>query len=148
MSRPSRRKLKEAEELEKYEKEFDREYAQYFHVLLHGSTDRFYADGVALDLMRNHLLYYKANAECLAKKMGVPLPAKIDGRIIPCKMPINLLIRGGENLEVKLKYMYAKEELRYSDIPTSLSFQSSNRKYRGSKFYSLRVRDARRYKND
>ena len=143
-----KKKASPEEQLKANVEKFREEYLYYFKVLREGSTDRFYADGVALDLIRNHLLYYKANAECLAKKMGVPIPARIDGRMIPCKMPINLLIRGGENLEVKLKYMYAKEELRYSDIPASLSFQSSNRKYRGSKFYSLRVRDARRYKND
>ena len=41
-----------------YAAELEKEYAQWDEVFTNGGSDPFWTDGVGLDLIRNHILYY------------------------------------------------------------------------------------------
>ena len=139
-----KKKASPEEQLKASVEKFKEEYLYYFKVLREGSTDRFYADGVALDLVRNHLLFYASEILWICERNNLPIP-KCVGAFIPCKMPSNFLVRGGAHLKDKLRYMYAKECLHWSDIPVCLRFHSLNRKWRGTGFHQCRLKEGLRY---
>lgn len=49
-------------------------YAEHKHILEHGCNDPFYEDGVNLNLVRNHILYYKR--QCKEKLPPEDFPAE------------------------------------------------------------------------
>lgn len=50
-------------EVENYAETLEREFAHWDHLYEHGCTDPFWPDGVNLNLIRNHIFYYKRKIE-------------------------------------------------------------------------------------
>lgn len=48
-------------------REIDREYSQWQHIRQYGCQDPFWADGVNMNLVRNHIIYFK---EILSRHIG------------------------------------------------------------------------------
>ena len=48
-------------------REIDKAYQQWQHIRLYGCQDPFWPDGVNMNLVRNHIIYYK---EILSRRIG------------------------------------------------------------------------------
>lgn len=81
--------------MEQLEKEIEREYNHWDKLYHHGSYDPFYADGMGLNLTRNHIIYYKRQMEELigtesTTLFGSELP-EIYYKEIPPKVDYNYM---------------------------------------------------------
>lgn len=50
------------------------EFQRWEHIVEYGSSDPAWPDGVNLNLVKNHILHYKARIEHLCKEIGCDLP--------------------------------------------------------------------------
>lgn len=63
-----------SKELAELEKELKKSFEQWKLGKEHGLYDPFYPDGVNMNLIRNHIMYYKNEIEKICKEKGLPLP--------------------------------------------------------------------------
>ena len=74
----------ERQKEEAYDKELADEFAQWERYRVHGGQDPFYPDGVNMNLIRNHIIYYKIQIEKNMKPEEYPecyyreTPSEID----------------------------------------------------------------------
>ncbi len=97
-----------------YAAELEKSYAQWDEVFTRGGSDPFWTDGVNLELVRNHILYYK---EQLAKQenslFGLP---DIYYRELPPEVDCNYMARPGEireNARKAMEIIDADENLKF-----------------------------------
>lgn len=70
--------------------ELEKSYAQWQQLYEHGGSDPFWPDGVNLDLVRNHIIYFKGQIEetcplCMADELYLrELPPEVDMEAISC----------------------------------------------------------------
>lgn len=86
-----------------YAAELEKEYAQWDEVFTNGGSDPFWTDGVGLDLIRNHILYYKQQLEKQGNSLfGLP---DIYYRATPPEVDPNYMARPDEIRENARKAM-------------------------------------------
>lgn len=73
----------------------EKEYQQWQNLYEYGCSDPFYADGYNLNLVRNHIMYYKKNIEELCTEIGCELP-EIYYRELPPEVPEEYMARSDE----------------------------------------------------
>ena len=57
--------------------ELRHEFSHWIKIVNEGSTDPFYLDGCGIDLVRNHIIYYKREIRALCEASGMPEPMEI-----------------------------------------------------------------------
>lgn len=97
-----------------YAAELEKSYAQWDEVFTRGGSDPFWTDGVSLELVRNHIIYYK---EQLAKQenslFGLP---DIYYRELPPEIDPNYMARPDEireNARKAIEIIDADENLKF-----------------------------------
>lgn len=97
-----------------YAAELERSYERWDHLREHGGSDPFWPDGVSMNLVRNHIKYYK---EQLAKQenslLGLP---DVYYREIPPETDCNFMARPDEireNARKAMETIDADENLKY-----------------------------------
>lgn len=75
--------------------ELEESYAQWEHLKEHGGSDPFYADGVNLNLVRNHIIYYKRK---LLERYGADKEKYPEAfyRELPPEADPDYMVRAGE----------------------------------------------------
>lgn len=101
-------------QLTDYAAELEKEYARWDEVFTKGGSDPFWSDGVNLNLVRNHILYYK---EQLAKQenslFGLP---DVYYRETPPEVDCNYMARSDEireNARKAMEIIDADENLKF-----------------------------------
>lgn len=86
-----------------YAAELEKEYVQWDEVFTNGGSDPFWTDGVGLELIRNHILYYKQQLEKQGNSLfGLP---DIYYRATPPEVDPNYMARPDEIRENARKAM-------------------------------------------
>ena len=93
-----KRKITEKEQLEKYKKELEETFKRWDTIVVDGCNDPFWSDGCNINLVRNHILYYKNKIYDLSISLSLPLPS-IYFIPTPPIVPNNYLARGKEGQE-------------------------------------------------
>ena len=71
-------KLKsDTELLNYYVEQMNEQYLRWAHIYNNGSNDPCWPDGINLNLVRNHIIYYKKNIEKLCELRSLPVPKEI-----------------------------------------------------------------------
>ncbi len=81
--------------LKKYIDEIIEESTQWKAVYVTGGSDPFWSDGSNLELIRNHIIYYKKQIEDLCSKYNLPVPKEYYTELPP-EVPINYMARADE----------------------------------------------------
>ncbi len=91
--------------------ELEQEFERWHHLYNNGGQDPIWSDGVNLNLVRNHILYFKKEIQDLCEGTGLPLPG-IYTRPEPPKVSTDYMARADE---IRI---YACESLtRYKSDP-------------------------------
>jgi len=97
-------------QLAKIAKELEKEFSQWQHIKDSGCMDPFHEDRVNLNLVRNHIIYYKRQIKEICKETGLPLPEICDDDTPP---------------EVDQSYMARADEIR-TNAKKSLTLYKSD----------------------
>ena len=73
----------------------------------HGGCDPFWSDGVNMNLVRNHIIYYRKHIEEACFAEGRFFPEEYFDVQIPPEVPNNYMAENGEHLERRLKSIFA-----------------------------------------
>ena len=104
------------EQLQKYRGEVIRELKCWKHINKNGCNDPFWEDGCNMNLVRNHIIYYKnkilqiceENRLTLPEEYYLPTPPEVDSRYmadLDQKERVQRLRHGGKKLTTrKIKY--------------------------------------------
>ena len=98
------------EMLQQAERSFIEERLDWEAVHKYGCSDPFWADGVNLNLIRGHCIFYKRQMEAICKEHSLPmpkllpLPEEVDNDFMAPygRFPNRLLINGREEKDVQL----------------------------------------------
>lgn len=97
-----------------YAAELEKSYARWDELFTKGGSDPFWTDGVGLDLIRNHILYYKQQLEKQENSLlGLP---DIYHRATPPEVDCNYMARPNEireNARKAMRIIDADENLRF-----------------------------------
>lgn len=97
-----------------YAAELEKEYARWDELFTKGGSDPFWTDGVNLELVKNHILYYKGQLEKQENSLfGLPeiyyreLPPDVDPNYMACPEKIR------ENARKAMEIIDADENLKF-----------------------------------
>lgn len=97
----------EAEELDVLVRGCKQSYAEWDALYLRGGNDPFWADGVNLGLVRNHIIYFKREIEKLCSHLGRE-PPEIVRRELPPEVPNDYMDIAGKYSE--------KERMQFAEM--------------------------------
>lgn len=89
--------------IDEYTKEIVKSIERWEYINKHGCNDPFWADGSNMNLVRNHIIYYKMKIKDLCRENNIPLP---DAFYFPTPP------------EVNNNYMADKNSERYKNLST------------------------------
>lgn len=107
----STERKKQKESKEDYEKELKMEFDRWDELKEHGGSDPFWSDGSNMELVRNHILYYKSKIE----EKGEPYP-EIYYRDTPPEADRDYMARPDEireNAKISLADFEKNSDLQY-----------------------------------
>lgn len=102
-----KKKLDPKQEIIQLQKNIRSEQDQWNVLRDHGGHDPFWADGVNMNLTRNHIIYAVRTVKQICDNNGFEVPEWIHGVLIPPEVDENYMARK-EEIRANAKKMYAK----------------------------------------
>lgn len=120
---------KAIKKLRKLEQELEQVFERWSYLRVNGGSDPFYEDGVNMNLVRNHILYYREQIRELCDKEGLQLPKVYYQEIPP---------------SVDHKYMANREAIRAGAIKSLEMYEGDSNFQELEKIYgSIPDRDSK-----
>ena len=76
--------------------EIRNEYQAWTEIAEHGCRDPFWPDGANMNLVRNHIIYYKKQLVSQAEEENVPIPQEVYWALPP-EVPEEYMVKSGKS---------------------------------------------------
>lgn len=131
------KKLSVTDELQKLCSSLEERYSRWDFLKKEGGSDPNYPDGVNLNLVRNHILWYKGKIITLCEENSIPLP-EIFNKPIPDEVPYDYMVKANEIKSDTEKYIAVlKNNKELSYINNNVSQLTSSEKEKTRATYVL-----------